>query len=89
MSPIYKAIADLIGNTESAGLMLALVISVGANGFLGYFHIVWRREERQDRKAVEATITGVRVAIEESNKAVGETMQDVRNAISAMTGRPI
>lgn len=68
---------------------IAILISVLGNIGLGWLHVVWRREEREDRKSAFEAVAALRSAIEVSNRALAETVQDMRNAISAMTGRPI
>ena len=46
--------------------------------FLGWLHVVWRREEREDRKIAYQVI-------EENTKA----LNGLQNVLSALTGKPI
>lgn len=80
-----ESLLPLLLKIENVGMLVSVLGNIG----LGYLHIVWRREEREDRKAAFEAVSGLRNAIEVSNRALAETVQDMRNAISAMTGRAV
>lgn len=65
-------IFGLLGKIDNVAV---LVLSLGCLG-LGYLHVVWRREEREDRTKM----------LEAFNKLV-EALNDVKVAIAAATGK--
>jgi len=54
---------------------LVLMILVGG---CGYYHVVWRREDREDRKAML-----------ETNAKLADALNNIKNVISAATGKPL
>lgn len=78
MDDILKAIAKVIEIIFSRPENVALMVSVTFNVALAWAHVVWRREERQDR--------------EKSVETFGEVVEAINrltNVISANTGRAI
>lgn len=57
---------------------IALMLSVCANIALAWAHVVWRREERADRRKMQETMDHVT-----------EAMNGVKIVLSAQLGRPI
>lgn len=64
----------LIGKVDNVTILVLLVLLAGC----AYLHIVWRKEDREDRKSAFETI--------EKNT---EALNGVRNTMSAMTGKEI
>jgi hypothetical protein len=69
---ILTFLAPLFGKLQDPAV---LVPTLGMT-FLGYLHIIWRREEREDRQKM----------LEAFNHLV-EAMHEVRVALAALTGR--
>jgi hypothetical protein len=57
---------------------IALLISMSVNVGLGWAHVIWRREERQDRAAMLETFNELTNAL-----------NSVKVILSAHTGKPI
>ncbi len=74
MDAILSAIAGMFSKPEYVGLA---VTTCGCLG-LGYLHVVWRREEREDRSKLLDVI----------NKN-SEAISGLKNVLSASTGRPL
>ena len=70
LGPVFQA---LITKLDPISLILLIIVSA-----CGYYHIVWRREDREDRQKV----------LEAFNKN-NETLSSLKNVISAATGRPL
>jgi hypothetical protein len=68
------ALIPLLGKITDVGMLISVLGNVG----LAYLHIVWRREEREDRKAMLETLN--------QNTAA---LNGVKNVLSAMTGKPL
>lgn len=67
-----EALLALIGKADNIAVLTLLGVSAG----LGYLHVVWRREEREDRKQLYA-------AVEAQTRAV----EALRHAISISLGK--
>lgn len=74
MDAILTAIAGLFSKPEYVGLAVTTTGCIG----LGYLHVVWRREEREDRKTL----------LEVINKN-SEALNGLRNVLSAATGKAL
>lgn len=74
MDAIVNAIAALFSNPQHVGLA---VTTSGCLG-LGWLHVVWRREERQDRDKL----------LEVVNKN-SEALSGLKNVLSAATGKAL
>lgn len=61
-----EALLAVIGKVDAATLVL-LIVCAG----LGYLHVVWRREEREDRKQLYALIESNTRALDALRSAVG------------------
>lgn len=64
----------LIGKVENVAILVLIVCLIGC----GYLHVVWRREDREDRRAAFETIG-----------KITEALNGVRNTISAITGKEL
>lgn len=62
----------LLGKIDNVAILVLSLMCIG----LGYLHVVWRREEREDRAKM----------LEAFNKLV-DTLNDVKVAIAAATGK--
>lgn len=69
-----EAILLLLGRADNIAVLVLLAGCIG----LGYLHVVWRREERADRQRAYEVV--------ERNT---EALNGVRNALSALTGKPL
>lgn len=67
-----EALIPLLAQFKDAAIVIPCLGCIG----LGYLHVVWRREEREDRKA----------SMEVLNKVI-EAMNGVRVALAAKTGQ--
>jgi hypothetical protein len=65
---------QLLGKIDNVAV---LVLALGCFG-LGYLHVIWRREEREDR-AKMLDVLG----------KVTDALSDLKNVISARTGQPL
>lgn len=71
MEAIFLAV---IGKVDNVTILVLLMLLSGC----AYLHIVWRKEDREDRKAAFDTI-----------KEITEAMNGVRNTLSALTGKEL
>lgn len=74
MDAILQAIASGLTKADNIGLLVSVLFNIG----LGWAHIKFRAEDRLDRK--------------ESTDALKEfvtAMNNMRNVLSAITGKPI
>lgn len=69
---LFNFLGPLLAKIQDPAVLVPMLLCI----FLGYLHIVWRREEREDRKAAYETI-------ERNTEALGE----LRNLLSALTGK--
>lgn len=67
-----EALIPLLLKFQDPAVLIPVLGCIG----LGYLHIVWRREEREDRKTMLATF----------NQVV-EALNGVRIALAAITGK--
>lgn len=63
----------LIDKVDAATLVLLVVV-----GGLGYLHIIWRKEEREDRKQLYAVV-----------EAQTRAVEALRAAISLLVGKQV
>lgn len=69
-----EALLALIGKADNVAILVLLAVCAG----LGWAHIVWRREEREDRRRLYDVV--------EANTRAVETL---RLAISITTGKAL
>jgi hypothetical protein len=69
---IFEFLGPLLGKIQDP----AVLVPTSGFVFLGYLHIVWRREEREDRQKM----------MEAFNKLV-EALNQVKVAIASVTGK--
>jgi rRNA processing protein Gar1 len=69
-----EALIPLLGKISDIGLLISVLGNVG----MAYLHVVWRREERDDRRSLLETV----------NKNT-DALYSVRNVLSARTGTPL
>ena len=69
-----EALVAAIGKTENIALVILMLMCAG----LAYAHIVWRKEEREDRGKMLEAFTSVTAALNE-----------LRVAIAALIGRNV
>lgn len=67
-----EAILAAIGKADNIAVIVLVLCLAGS----GYLHIIWRREEREDRKQLYATI-----------EANTRAFDSLRAAIALLTGR--
>ena len=70
LGPVFTA---LIAKFDPITLVLLLIVAA-----CGYYHVVWRREDREDRAKL----------LEAFNKS-SEALASLKNVISAATGKPM
>lgn len=70
LGPVFTA---LIGKLDPISLILLIIVAA-----CGYYHIVWRREDREDREKI----------LDAFNRNT-EALASIKNVISAATGRPL
>ena len=70
LSPVLTA---LISKLDPISLILLIIVAA-----CGYYHIVWRREDREDREKI----------LDAFNRNT-EALASIKNVISAATGRPL
>jgi hypothetical protein len=70
LGPVFTA---LISKLDPISLILLIIV-----GACGYYHIVWRREDREDRQKI----------LDAFNKNT-DALSSIKNVISASTGRPL
>lgn len=71
---IFTFLGPLLGKIQDP----AVLVPTAGFIFLGYLHIVWRREEREDRQKM----------MDAFNKLV-EALNQVKVAIASITGKAI
>ena len=64
----------LIGKIDNVALLVMSAVIAG----LGYLHVVWRREEREDRQQLYSLV-----------RAQTDAVQSLRTAISLLVGREV
>jgi len=71
---ILTFLGPLFGKLQDPAVLVPTALSI----FLGWLHVVWRREERVDRKEALETL-------HENTQALNA----VKNVLSALTGRAV
>lgn len=69
--PLITALANVLGKLDPMTVVLLSIIAA-----CGYYHVIWRREDREDRAKF----------IELMDKQIDAT-NGLRNVLSAMTGK--
>lgn len=64
--PEASFLAPLLAKIQDPAVIVLLLVSGG----LGWLHVVWRREERQDRKEMLATFNLLVTALNEVKVAI-------------------
>lgn len=67
-----EALIPLLAGLKDSAILVPTLGCIG----LGYLHVVWRREEREDRKAMLDVLN-----------RVTEALNGVKIALAAMTGK--
>lgn len=70
LGPVFTA---LISKLDPISLILLIIVAA-----CGYYHIVWRREDREDREKI----------LDAFNRNT-EALASIKNVISAATGKPL
>ena len=70
LGPVFTA---LIGKLDPISLILLIIVAA-----CGYYHIVWRREDREDREKI----------LDAFNRNT-EALASIKNTISAISGRAL
>lgn len=69
-----EALLALVGKADN----IAVLVLLGVTAALGWAHIVWRREEREDRRRLYDVV-----------EAQTRAVESLRTAISILTGKPV
>lgn len=69
-----EALVAAIGKTENIAVIVLLLMCAG----MGWLHVVWRREEREDRAKMVEALNGITQA-----------MNDLRVAVAVLTGKTV
>lgn len=69
-----EALLAAIGKTDNLAVLVLMLVCSG----LGYLHVVWRREEREDRRQMYAVI-----------EAQTRAVDALRTALSLSLGKPL
>lgn len=64
----------LLGKVDNVAILVLCLMCIG----LGYLHVVWRREEREDRQKMLETFG-----------KIAEALNEVKIALAAQTGRQV
>lgn len=67
-----EALVAAIGKTENIALIVLMLMCAG----LGWAHVIWRKEEREDRRAMVETFS-----------KIAEALNDLRVAVAVLTGK--
>lgn len=70
LGPVFTA---LIAKLDPISIILLFIV-----GACGYYHVVWRREEREDKQKI----------LDAFNKNT-EALASLKNVLSAVTGKPL
>ena len=70
LGPVFTA---LISKLDPINLILLIIV-----GACGYYHVVWRREDREDKAKL----------LDAFNKNT-EALASLRSVLSAVTGKPL
>lgn len=69
-----EALLAAISKTDNLAVLVLMLVCAG----LGYLHVVWRREEREDRRQMYAVI-----------EAQTRAVDALRTALSLSLGKPL
>ena len=69
-----EALITVLGKSDNLAILILLLVCAG----LGWAHVVWRREEREDRRQLYAVV-----------EANTRTVETLRTALSITTGKPL
>lgn len=69
-----EALLAAIGKTENIAIIVLMLVCAG----LGWLHVVWRREEREDRRQLQDLV-----------RANTQAVDQLRTAMSLMVGKPL
>lgn len=78
-----EALVAAISKIDNVAIIILMLICAG----LGYLHIIWRREEREDRGKMLAAFNSIVQALNDLRVSHAATLGELRAAIAAMTGR--
>jgi len=71
---VIEVLLAFIGRADNVAI---LVLTLALSG-CGYLHLVWRREDREDRQKLYATL-----------EANTRALEGLRNVLSASLGKPL
>lgn len=69
-----EALLAAIGKTENIAIIILMLVCAG----LGWLHVVWRREEREDRRQLYELV-----------RANTQAVDTLRTALSLATGKQL
>ena len=78
-----EALVAAIGKIDNIAILILFMMCAG----LGYLHIVWRKEEREDRAKMLDAFNSIVQALNDLRVSHAATLGELRAAIAAMTGR--
>ena len=78
-----EALVAFINKVDSIPILVLFAMCMG----LGYLHIVWRKEERDDRAKMLDAFNSIVQALNDLRVSHAATLGELRAAIAAMTGR--
>ena len=78
-----EALVAAIGKIDNIAILILFMMCAG----LGYLHIVWRKEEREDRSKMLDAFNSIVQALNDLRVSHAATLGELRAAIAAMTGR--
>ena len=78
-----EALVAAISKIDNIAILILFMMCAG----LGYLHIVWRKEEREDRAKMLDAFNSIVQALNDLRVSHAATLGELRAAIAAMTGR--
>jgi hypothetical protein len=78
-----EALVAAIGKIDNVAIILLTMACFG----LGWLHVVWRKEEREDRARMLEAFNAIVSALNDLRVSHAATIGELRAAIAAMTGR--
>ena len=78
-----EALVAAISKIDNIAILILFMMCAG----LGYLHIIWRKEEREDRAKMLDAFNSIVQALNDLRVSHAATLGELRAAIAAMTGR--
>lgn len=86
MEPILKAFAEMLGKISDPLVIVLLLLLAGSE----WLRLTQSREHNKDRNEIMLpALKEVTAALQEIQKGVTDELSDIKNAISAITGKAI